>query len=136
MASTPIGSGISAEDFGYLNAKNRGKSNRNIPGAGRGLDASLGALQVHNFPISAILTAEATLDFPNTAAQNNADLTIPVPGAQVGHPVFVGGPVPPDDSCFTAFVSAAGVVSVRFNNYSAGAINPASGAYRIVVFVY
>lgn len=85
-----------------------------------------------------ILSASATLNFGNTAAQTSADLTIAVPGAADGDPVFVS---PPNgsvnaNSCFTAWVSAAGVVSVRFNNYSAGAIDPASGIFRVVVFKF
>jgi hypothetical protein len=87
--------------------------------------------------ITFILTASATLDFPNTAAQQSSDLTIAVTGAAVGNPVFLAIPAAPDaNACFTAWVSAADVVSVRFNNYSAGAIDPASGTYRVVVFKF
>lgn len=82
-----------------------------------------------------ILSASATLDFPNTLAQTSQDLTITVNGAALGDPVFVG---PPNGSvnantCFTAWVSAANVVTVRHNNYSAVAVDPASGVYRVVV---
>lgn len=83
-----------------------------------------------------ILSASATLDFPNTNAQKSSDLTITVRGARDGDPCFVS---PPNgsvniDSCFTAWVSANDTVSVRYNNYSAGALNPASGVFRVVVF--
>lgn len=85
---------------------------------------------------SGILTAVATLNFPNTAAQTSSDLTITVPGAALGDVVALGAPNGSvnADSCFTAWVSAANVVTCRFNNYSAGAIDPASGSFRVLVF--
>lgn len=87
--------------------------------------------------IQAVISASATLDFPNTAAQTSSDLTITVTGAAVGDPVFLAIPAAPDaNSCFTAWVSGANTVTVRFNNYSAGAIDPASGSYRACVFKF
>lgn len=87
--------------------------------------------------IEAVLTATATLDFPNTAAQTSSDLTITVTGAAVGDAVLLGTPATPDaNSCFTAWVSAADQVTCRFNNYSAGAIDPASASYRAVVMKF
>lgn len=84
---------------------------------------------------SAGLKATATLDFGNTSAQSSADLTIAVTGAVVGDPVAVAAPAAPDaNTCFTAWVSAPDVVTVRFNNYSSGAVNPASGSYTVIVF--
>jgi hypothetical protein len=86
--------------------------------------------------LSGILTAVATLDFPNTAAQQSADLTITVPGAAVGDVVALGTPngSVSVDSAFFAWVSAANQVTVRFVNFSAGAIDPASGSFRVIVF--
>jgi hypothetical protein len=81
------------------------------------------------------LKASATLDFGNTAAQTSADLTITVTGAADGDIVIVG-PVNAStnaNTCFTAWVSAANTVTVRFNNYSAGAVDPASGTFRVYV---
>jgi hypothetical protein len=87
--------------------------------------------------IEAVISATATLDFPSTAAQTSSDLTIAVTGAAVGDAVFLGLPAAPDaNGCFTAWVSAANTVTVRFNNYSAGAIDPASATYRVVVFKF
>lgn len=87
--------------------------------------------------IDAVISATATLDFPSTAAQSSSDLTMTVTGAAVGDAVFLGLPAAPDaNSCFTAWVSASNTVKIRFNNYSAGAIDPASAAYRAVVFKF
>ena len=75
-----------------------------------------------------------TLNFPNTAAQTGSDLTVTVPGAADGDEVSVCVPnacVLPN-SCYTGWVSAPNVVTVRFNNYSAGAQNPPSGTFRII----
>jgi hypothetical protein len=80
--------------------------------------------------------ATATLNFGNTAAQSSADLTINFAGAALSDTVVLGvpnGSVLPD-SCYTAWVSAAGVITVRFNNYSAGAQDPASGSFRVSIF--
>ncbi len=84
-----------------------------------------------------IYRATATLNFGSTAAGQSSDLTVAVTGASVGDPVSVGLPAAPDaNSCFTAWVSAADTVTVRFNNYSAGAIDPASGSYKVIVTKY
>jgi len=85
--------------------------------------------------LGAILSGTATLDFPNTLTQTSSDLTITVAGAVVGNAVSLGTPAAPNaNSSYTAFVSAADTVTVRFNNYSAGAINPASGSFTVKVF--
>lgn len=82
-----------------------------------------------------ILTATATLDFANTNAGNSTDLTITVTGAADGDVVSLGVPnaATSAKSCYTAWVSAANTVTVRFNNYSSAAINPASGTFKVKV---
>jgi hypothetical protein len=82
------------------------------------------------------LEGSATLDFGNTSAQNSADLTITVTGAAAGDVVSLGVPNASvnANTCFTAWVSATDTVTVRFNNYSSGAIDPASGTFKIKVF--
>lgn len=98
-----------------------------------------GTLQVGGgATLTKFLTATASLDFPNTAAQNSSDLTITVTGAAVGDAVALGIPTAAvnANSEYTAWVSAADVVTVRFSNFSAGAINPASGTFRAVVFKF
>jgi len=77
-----------------------------------------------------------TLDFSSTAAQTSSDLTITVSGAAVGDMVTLGVPNGSvnANSCYTAWVSATNTVSVRFNNYSSGAIDPASGSFTVFVW--
>lgn len=81
------------------------------------------------------LSGSATLDFGNTSAQNSADLTITVTGAASGDVVSLGVPNGSvnANTCFTAWVSATDTVTVRFNNYSSGAVDPASGTFKIKV---
>ncbi len=82
-----------------------------------------------------VMSASATLDFASTSAQSSSELTITVTGAAVGDPVSLATPAAPNaNACFTAYVSAGNTVTVRFNNYSSGAIDPASGTYRATVF--
>jgi hypothetical protein len=82
-----------------------------------------------------VMSATAALDFPLTSAQNSADLTITVNGAATGDTVDLGVPTAAilANSDYTAWVSAANTVTVRFNNYSAGAQNPTSGTFRAQV---
>lgn len=88
--------------------------------------------------VKKILSATGVLDFASTAAQNSRDLTITVTGAADGDPVKIGVPNGSvnANTCFTAFVSAANTVTVRFNNYSSGAVDPASGTFRAEVTQY
>lgn len=82
-----------------------------------------------------MLTATAALDFGNTLAQTSSDLTIAVPGAALGDACILGVPNVSTNanSSYSAWVSAADVVKVRFLNASAGAINPTAGTFRAVV---
>jgi hypothetical protein len=88
--------------------------------------------------IAKTLTATAVLAFPLTATLSSSDLTVAVAGAAVGDAVSLGADnaaVLPN-SCYTAWVSAAGVVSVRFNNYSVAGQTPAAGTFRVSVTKY
>jgi len=82
-----------------------------------------------------VLLGSGTLDFPSTAAQTSSDLTIAVTGAADRDVIALGVPNASvnANSNFTAWVSAAGVVTVRFNNYSASPIDPASGTFKVRV---
>src|SRR5262249_49607110 len=82
-------------------------------------------LQVGSGPtITNVAGASDTLDFPNTGAQDSSDLTITVPGAQVGDCVAKATPAAPAKSFYDAFVSAPNTVTVRFCNFSAAPIDP------------
>jgi len=83
--------------------------------------------------ISAPVTA--TLNFTSTAAQTSSELTITVTGAADGDMVILGVPntAVNANTCYTARVSAANTVSVRFNNYSTAAVDPASASFKVVV---
>lgn len=89
----------------------------------------------------AFLDGSVSLNFPNTAAQTSSDLTVTVTGAFVGaNPLPVSIGVNPTavnaNSNFTAWVSAANVVTVRFNNYSAAAIDPAAAIFHVKVWTF
>jgi len=74
-------------------------------------------------------------DFPNTNAQSSSDLTFTLTGVLVGQPVLLGVPdgSAPANTNYTAWVSAANTIKIRFNNYSSIAVNPASGSFTITV---
>lgn len=91
------------------------------------------------FTLAKTLTATATLDFNSTSANSSADLTVTVTGAATGDAVHVGIPSGsiPSNSFFTAWVSAADTVTIRFsNNDNINAADPASGTFRVVVTKY
>lgn len=81
------------------------------------------------------LSASQALDFNSTAAQSSSDLTISLPGAVIGDTVVLGTPISAinNNSDFTAFVSAADLITVRFNNYSATAIDPGPATFKVTV---
>lgn len=88
------------------------------------------------YTLSKTLTASATLNFPSTAASSSSDLTITVTGVSDGDVVSIGVPNVSvnANSCYTAWVSAADTVTIRFNNYqTVGAIDPASGTFKVSV---
>ena len=77
----------------------------------------------------------ATIDFPSTASGAISESTgITVTGAQIGDTVTVAAPVANTaGTFFTGYVSAADTVKVQFVNLSGGAVDPASGSYKIIV---
>ena len=81
------------------------------------------------------LKGSATLDFPSTATMAVSDLTITVTGAADGDAVFLGVPNASTlaSGSFSAWVSAANTVTVRFANNSGGALDPASGTFKVTV---
>jgi len=83
--------------------------------------------------IASVLRASATLDFPSTGAGAVADLTITVTGAVDGDQVVLGVPNASITSTatFTAWVSAADTVTVRFSPKATE--DPASGTFKVSV---
>lgn len=82
-----------------------------------------------------VLYGSATLDFPNTAANDISDLTIAVTGAADGDIVTLGVPAgSTTQGSYSAFVSAADTVTVRFHNSNGGAYDPASGTFKVAVW--
>jgi len=81
------------------------------------------------------LTGSATLEFLSTNAQNSRDMTITVTGAAEGDVVSLGVPnaAVNANTSYSAWVSAANTVTVRFNNYSSGTVDPASGLFKVFV---
>jgi hypothetical protein len=81
------------------------------------------------------LTGSATLDFPSTTTLLSADLTITVTGAADGDVISLGVPnaAVNANTSYSAWVSAANTVTVRFNNYSSGTVNPASALFKVFV---
>ena len=90
------------------------------------------------YTLAKTLTNTATLNFPSTATQNLSDLTIAVTGAADGDAVSIGVPAIAVNakSFYSAWVSAANTVTVRFNNLSSAAIDPVSGTFRVSVIKY
>lgn len=88
-------------------------------------------------PVRKCLSAVATLNFAAPGAvPGSVDLTIAVPGAALGDTVSVGCPVTVGANyLLTAFVSAAGVVTVRWTQIAGAAADPdgAGGVYRVEV---
>lgn len=82
-----------------------------------------------------VLTGSASLNFGSTAAQSSADLTITVTGVVGGEPVILGVPngAIAANSCYTAWVSTTDTVTVRFNNYSSGSIDPSAATFTVSV---
>lgn len=82
------------------------------------------------------LTSTATLDFPSTNNDSFDNLTVTVTGALDGDVVTLGIPnasVPAANSNFTAWVSDANIVTIRFNNNSGVSQDPASGSFKVFV---
>ena len=90
------------------------------------------------YTLAKTLTATAVLDFPSTAAQSDADLTITVAGAAEGDAVTLGVPngVTSAGASYTAWVSAANTVTIRFSVYGTISRDPVSGTFRVSVLKY
>lgn len=80
--------------------------------------------------------ATATLNFPITPTRNSSDLTVTITGAASGDAVSLGVPNAAVlvNTCYTAWVSAANTVTIRFNNYDNADKDPASAVFKVMVF--
>jgi hypothetical protein len=89
------------------------------------------------FDAANILTATATLNFGSTGAGTPSDLTVTVTGASLGDVVWVGVPngSTTANGIFTAWVSSANTVTVRFTALSATE-DPSSGTFRVAVLKF
>lgn len=91
------------------------------------------------YTLAKTLTATASLDFSNTVASSSSELTITLTGAAEGDVVSLGIPnaaVMPNSS-FTAWVSAANTITVRFcNNDAANSQNPNVATFRVSLIKY
>ena len=88
-----------------------------------------------------VLTATATLDFPDIATGTTSDLTISVPGAVTGIAESVSLGIeatcrPAGNAKFEAWVSSANVVTVRVFNDTGGNFNVAPCLFRATVLKY
>ncbi len=77
----------------------------------------------------------ATLDVAEVAAATSAEQTFTVPGLRVGDFVFVNVPSTINDGLGVAGarVFATDTLALRFVNATAGALNPASATYSVLV---
>ena len=91
------------------------------------------------YTLAKTLTATATLNFPSTAIGSSSTLTITVTGAADGDVVQIGVPATAilTNSYYTAYVSGANTVTIRFNNTSGfTSQDPNSGTFRASIIKY
>lgn len=87
--------------------------------------------------LSTYLRASGALNFGSTAAGTSTDLTITLTGAILGDGVILGIPngATLANGVFTAWVSAADTVKVRFTNTNlVTALDPVSGTFKVQIF--
>jgi hypothetical protein len=89
-------------------------------------------------PIVKVLSVSVTISFPALAAQSNSTVPITVTGAAVGDVVTLGMPStgPANMTTYSAWVSAANTVSVRYQNFSSASTTATSGTFRISVMKF
>jgi hypothetical protein len=130
--------GFNTSDGFHVNAELVGGTkvgiNTGTPSAA--LDVN-GSVEIGNgTPISQVVSATATLDFPLTGGGGTtSDLSISVAGAALGDVVSLGVPAGSvtTQGIFTAWVSSSSVVTVRFANLASASQNPASGTFRAMI---
>ncbi|MEX2427366.1 MAG: hypothetical protein WD577_03875, partial [Bacteroidales bacterium] len=91
------------------------------------------------YTLAKTLTETDNLDFPIVGAHGSSDHNITVTGASVGDAVSLGVPNASvvASTVYSAWVSAADIVTVRLHNYyTANSADPASGTFRVTVIKY
>lgn len=91
------------------------------------------------YTLAKTLTNSASLNFPDTGPGATSDLTITVTGVVDGQAVSLGVPNAATiaNGIYTAWVSGANTVTIRFANVQAiGNLNPDSGTFVVSVIVY
>jgi hypothetical protein len=87
--------------------------------------------------VTGIYNYSATLDFPSTSAQSSTDYVVTATGSDVveGDAVIVRpmSAVILPNSSYTAWVSGPAQITIRFNNYSSSAQDPASGIFKFTL---
>lgn len=86
------------------------------------------------FGWSRTFTASLTYDFGSIAAQSQATTPVTVTGVAVNDAVIVTPASAVNGIIIDGTVTAANTVTIRAVNYSSGAIDPGSKAYRVIVF--
>lgn len=135
LEGTDTTKGDSYFDFGSSTIRGFLNGTQELSIASGFIDALNGLKIGTGTEITKYLSASATLDFPNTLAGLSSDLTITLTGASVGDIVVLGVPNGSvnANTCYTAWVSATNTITVRFNNYSVLASDPASGTFKVGV---
>ncbi len=82
-------------------------------------------------PLMAVKTQTSALNFANTLAQTYSEQTVAFVGAKVGDLVEIQPATKSATVIYTGDVVTDGVVTVRLNNFSGSAVNPASMDYVI-----
>lgn len=80
-------------------------------------------------------TITQSVSFVMTASGSSTDATIQFPENTVAVTDFpvLQSPIPPAGTCYTAHISNADQVVIRFNNYSGGALAVAAATFGITV---
>lgn len=82
------------------------------------------------------LSTTFTWDPGNLADGAGETKSVTVTGAALGDFVLIAPPYDLQDMLLTAYVQATNTVEVRLQNESGGAINLASGTWKVVVFPF
>ena len=83
---------------------------------------------------SKIVFVKSTLNFPEVAGGGNQTLTVGVSGIKPNDPVLVSAiNAIATGIFFTGYVTSTGGLTIRCDNFTAGAINPGSAEFNIAI---